>query len=197
MPYSTKHKEATRKQIVESARVLFNRYGFENVTIDMIMQHAGLTRGGFYNHFKNKQVLYSEAVTSFLTERGARWRDEAGINSAEPSAKDARLMLLSYLSDEHLGDADGQCPMIALPSDVARAGPEVQKAFENLLSAMTWLFDQSLSNTNKETENRRQTSLSLAALCVGGMVLARAIPESTLAKEIRDAALQTSEELLL
>lgn len=196
MPYSPKHKETTRKKIIETARVLFNRHGFENVSIDMIMQQIGLTRGGFYSHFKNKEALYSEAVSSFLTGRGAKWRSEAGINEHEPTINDARLMLLSYLSDEHLGDADGQCPMIALPSDIARGGPEAQEAFEKLLSAMVWLFDQSLSKEKQVCEDKKQRALSLAALCVGGMVLARAIPESDLAKEVRDAARQASEKLL-
>ena len=58
MPYSTEHKKKSRDKIVESARILFNRFGFQDVTIDMVMQHAGLTRGGFYNHFKNKVNIF-------------------------------------------------------------------------------------------------------------------------------------------
>ena len=53
MPYSANHKQQSRASIVEAARILFNRHGFDGVTIDMVMEHAGLTRGGFYNHFKN------------------------------------------------------------------------------------------------------------------------------------------------
>ena len=52
MPYSTEHKQQTRQKIVEAARILFNRHGFNAVTIDMIMESTDLTRGGFYNHFK-------------------------------------------------------------------------------------------------------------------------------------------------
>ena len=196
MPYSLKHKEVTRARIVEAARIMFNRHGFEGVSIDMIMEQAGLTRGGFYNHFKNKEALYSEAVSSFLMGRGARWRAEAGVNEHAPTLEDARLMLLSYLSDEHLGDADGQCPMIALPSDVARAGPETREAFEQLLTSMVWLFEQSLkSQTTKETQSR-QTALSVAALCVGGMVLARAIPDSPVADDVRHAARHMAETMM-
>ncbi len=53
MPYSSEHKQKTRAKIVESARILFNRHGFQDVTIDMVMENAGLTRGGYYNHFKS------------------------------------------------------------------------------------------------------------------------------------------------
>jgi len=64
--------------------VLFNRHGFEDVSIDMIMKAASLTRGGFYNHFKTKEALYAEAVDSFLMGRGAEWREDAGITPTLP-----------------------------------------------------------------------------------------------------------------
>ena len=57
MPYSNEHKQKTREKIVEAARILFNRHGFQDVTIDMVMQNAGLTRSGFYKHFKSKEAL--------------------------------------------------------------------------------------------------------------------------------------------
>jgi TetR/AcrR family transcriptional repressor of nem operon len=185
MPYSAVHKERTRARIVECARILFNRHGFEGVTIDMVMEKAELTRGGFYNHFKSKEELFASAVASFLMGRGARWRAEAGIDHAHPTHEDAAHMLSSYLSSEHLGDLDGQCPMIALPSDVGRSNREVQAAYQRLLEAMVGLFERSLDGRKSE---RRRTALTLAALCVGGMVLARALPDSKLANAVRNAA---------
>lgn len=189
MPYSPAHKQDTRAKIVESARILFNRHGFEDVTIDAIMQNAGLTRGGFYNHFKSKEVLYSAAVSSFLMGRGAQWRKEAGIDPRKPGRDMTRQMIESYLSSQHLGDLDGQCPMIALPSDVARANPAVQASYQELLEAMVSLFE------NGAQKQPRQTALSLAALCVGGMVLARSLPDSALAEEVRAASLRAATEL--
>ena len=67
MPYPPEHKVQTRARIVESARRLFNRHGFEQVTIDQIMASAGLTRGAFYHHFDSKDELYAAAVASFVT----------------------------------------------------------------------------------------------------------------------------------
>ena len=92
MPYSPTHKERTRARIVECARILFNRHGFDGVTIDMVMEQAELTRGGFYNHFKSKEELFAAAVSSFLMGRGARWRSEAGIDHAHPTREDAANM---------------------------------------------------------------------------------------------------------
>jgi AcrR family transcriptional regulator len=185
MPYSPDHKAKTRARIVEQARILFNRNGFSSVTIDDVMAAAGLTRGGFYNHFKTKDALYAEAVASFLNGRGKTWRDEAGISPEKGGPDTVRAMIDSYLSAAHLGDLDGQCPMIALPSDVARATPEARTAYGRLLGAMSWLFAHNLPDDQDE---RRALSLALSALCVGGMVLARSIDDAELADEVRGAA---------
>lgn len=185
MPYSADHKHKTRARIVECARILFNRHGYHDVTIDMVMADAGLTRGGFYSHFKNKDDLFRSAVSSFLMGRGAEWRAAAGVDMSKVSPDVARQMIEGYLSAEHLGDLDGQCPMIALPSDIARSNPDVQGAYQELLSAMVWLFE---TNLKAAGDDARDKALSMAALCVGGMVLARTLPDSTLANEVRAAA---------
>lgn len=185
MPYSAEHKQQTRAKIVESARILFNRHGFRDVTIDMVMENAGLTRGGFYNHFKTKEQLHHAAVSSFLHGRGAEWRKDAGVDPTKPGQDMVRDMILGYLSSEHLGDVDGQCPMIALPSDIARSNPQVQSSYQELLKAMVGLFEKGLETDRGES---RQQALSLAALCVGGMVIAKSLPDSELAEEVRNAA---------
>jgi AcrR family transcriptional regulator len=60
MPYPAAHRKEIRARIVESARRLFNRHGFDNVSVKQIMAGAGLTHGGFYNYFKGKSSLYIE-----------------------------------------------------------------------------------------------------------------------------------------
>lgn len=193
MPYSSEHKRQTRLRIIEAARILFNRHGYQNVTIDMVMDDAGLTRGGFYNHFKNKEDLFNAAVMSFLMGRGAQWREEAGVDVTNLKPEMVQQMLDAYLSNKHLGDIDGQCPMIALPSDIARSSPEVQNSFQELLKAMVWLFESKM-DANAETNKRN--ALSMTALCIGGMVLARTLPDSGLAEDIRSAAHAAATDIL-
>ena len=185
MPYSPEHKAKTRSRIVEAARILFNRDGFAEVTIDQVMASAGLTRGGFYNHFRNKEELYAEAVASFLNGRGKTWRDDAGVDPQNGGPDTVRAMINTYLSPEHARDIDGQCPMIALPSDVARATPEARRCYEGLLRAMIWLYEHNMAEGRAD---KRETACVLAALSVGGMVRARTLEDTTLADEVREAA---------
>jgi TetR/AcrR family transcriptional repressor of nem operon len=53
MTYPAGHRTAVKKNIIDSARKLFNRYGFENVSLHQIMAGAGLTHGGFYSYFNS------------------------------------------------------------------------------------------------------------------------------------------------
>lgn len=68
MPYPSGHRDKVRARIVDSARRLFNRHGFNNVSIAQIMAGAKLTHGAFYSYFNSKSDLYADALTCFFTD---------------------------------------------------------------------------------------------------------------------------------
>ncbi|MGO4701530.1 TetR/AcrR family transcriptional regulator [Dyella sp. 2RAB6] len=186
MPYTAEHKQKTRERIVESARELFNRRGFSEVSIDEIMRQAGLTRGGFYNHFKAKEELYAEAVQAYMHfDPSQRW---SGIEF-DPEAKGtacAQQMVNIYLSNAHLQDVEGHCPLIALPTDTARAGSQARLAYCKLVEHMASMMTGGLEGF--EGDEARKRGLAITALCVGGMVLARTIEDPAFVEEVRQAA---------
>jgi len=184
MPYTAEHKARTRARIIEAARVLFNRRGFEQVSIDEIMQHAGLTRGGFYNHFASKDELYAEAIRSF-TSCNPFARRLADAPTAPPPRQLARQLIELYLSDEILADIDQHCPLVALPSDVARAGLEPRAAYTNLVENMTCVFRGAFADDDGDADRR---ALLIVSLCVGGMVIARTTDDPRLRASLRSAA---------
>src|SRR5262249_26385529 len=142
MPYPAEHRERTRSRIVDSARVLFNRHGFDRVSIDDVMKRAGLTRGGFYRHFDSKSDLYAEALAFALAD--TPWSRWDGVD-VDFSAEDAAQQLVhAYLSRQHFDDVDASCPMVALPSDVSRADPRVKRAFESVFMQMVGLLEHAL-----------------------------------------------------
>lgn len=183
MRYSPQHKHETRQRIVQSARRLFNRRGFSQVSIDEIMEHAGLTRGGFYRHFDTKEQLYAEAVRQFLClDKPEPWQARHVDRCAKGPVR-ARMIVDAYLSRDHMDDLDGSCPLAALPSDVARGGTAVKTAFRNVIEMMIGLFA-----ANLEEPDARQRAIALTATCVGAMVIARALDDQDLRNEFRDAS---------
>ncbi|MGN6226901.1 MAG: TetR/AcrR family transcriptional regulator [Dyella sp.] len=184
MPYSPEHAVQTRGRIVESARRLFNRHGFEQVTIDQIMAAAGLTRGAFYHHFQSKNELYAAAVASFITCNPFAVQTAEAAEQLRDPRRLARMLVELYLSDEVLENIDLHCPLYALPADVARAGLEPQEAYTDLIRGMGHIYRSALKGA-RDASRRAET---MVALCVGGMVLARTTNDPGLRKSLRASA---------
>jgi TetR/AcrR family transcriptional regulator, transcriptional repressor for nem operon len=205
MPYPAGHRDEVKKQIVASARRLFNRHGFENVSVDRIMSAAGLTRGGFYSYFKSKNELYTEVLGCFFTDPD--WKNcwegvEVDIKSKEVGSQVVR----AYLSRQHFEDVENSCPMVALPGDVTRCSAETRRAFETVFRAMVSVLERSLRNgagnanrigsaRRRKGASRHSVAQATAALCIGGMVVARALENRAFADELRDACMAVAFEL--
>lgn len=184
MPYPAGHRERVRGRIVDSARQLFNRGGFESVTVSSIMNHAGLTHGAFYSYFESKSDLYAEVLGCFFTD--PTWKNRWEGVDIDPDSPDlATQIVLAYLSRQHYENVEHSCPMVALPSDVARSGARVKAAFEDVFRAMVSLLSREVHSSDQPAEER---AMAVAALCIGGMVVARSLNDPDLADRLRDAA---------
>jgi TetR/AcrR family transcriptional regulator, transcriptional repressor for nem operon len=205
MPYPSGHRDEIKTRIVGSARRLFNRHGFEGVSVDRIMSGAGLTRGGFYSYFESKSELYTEVLACFFTD--PEWKScwegvEVDLKSKEVGPQVVR----AYLSRQHFEDVENSCPMVALPGDVTRSSADARRAFETVFRAMVSVLERSLHHgagrPRKKGSVRRRNGASrhslgqaMAALCIGGMVVARALENRALADELRDACMAVAFEL--
>ena len=193
MPYPAGHRNSVKVQIVGSARRLFNRHGFENVSISQIMAGAGLTHGGFYSYFKSKSELYSEVLGCFFTD--PQWKSRWEGVDVDLSSSDAGPQVVrAYLSQQHFEDVENSCPMTALPTDVSRSGRGPKTAFETIFQAMVRVLEGS-SIQNGRPRRRRETAQAIAALCVGGMVVARAMAKRAIADELREACMAVALKL--
>jgi TetR/AcrR family transcriptional repressor of nem operon len=191
MRYPSSRKDESRASIVRSARKLFNRLGFDAVSVEQIMAEAGLTHGGFYRHFASKSDLYAEVLQCFFTDPG--WENSwEGVHVDLAAADTGRQIVRAYLSRQHLLEVDNACPMVALPSDVARAGESAKRAYESVITAMVEILQSSAANDRRPA---RASALAIAALCVGGMVIAKASHDAAFADELREAAITAALEL--
>ena len=183
MPYKPEHKRETRQRILESARRLFNSKGLAEVSIEEIMANAGLTRGGFYRHFSDKDELYAEAVRWFLcTEAPKPWQRKPADPRTARKPRGQRVVD-AYFSRDHFDDRETCCPLIALPSDVMRGGDAVKSAYREVLEKLIDIFVADLRGPR-----RRERAFALVALCVGGIVAAKCMDDPATADDLRRAA---------
>ncbi|SCZ03978.1 TetR/AcrR family transcriptional regulator [Alkaliphilus peptidifermentans] len=52
----------TKKKIYDTAALLFRNEGFENVTVDTIVETAGISKGAFYVHYPSKNTLIAQLI---------------------------------------------------------------------------------------------------------------------------------------
>jgi AcrR family transcriptional regulator len=191
MPYPKGHRVEVKQKIVESARRLFNRHGFEQVSLNEIMSGAGLTHGGFYNYFKSKSDLYVEALNCFFTD--PEWKNcWEGVEINPKSAEFGPQVIRAYLSHQHFDDVENSCPMVALPADVTRGDARLKRAFETAFAAMVSILERSM---NRRGQGARVRAQATAALCIGGMVIARAMENRASADALRAACMRVALEL--
>jgi AcrR family transcriptional regulator len=191
MAYPDGHRDAVKSRIVQSARRLFNRHGFDSVSVNQIMAGAGLTRGGFYSYFESKSELYAEVLGCFFTD--PEWKSCWEGVEVDLASKDVGPQVVrAYLSRQHFEDVENSCPMVALPSDVTRSGDEAKRAFETVFQAMVSVLERSMLGSGR---GRHKAAQATAALCVGGMVVARAMGDRAVADKLRDACMAVALEL--
>jgi TetR/AcrR family transcriptional repressor of nem operon len=184
MRVSREEAARNRERIVEAAARRFRERGFEGIGVADVMKEAGLTHGGFYGHFGSKEHLMAEACALGITQSQQLWAKRAQAAGDEPVQALARL----YLSARHRDDPGRGCVLATLGADAARQGPGVRHALTGgLRTAFDFLAGLMRSRT---ADARRRKAITTYASWVGAMVLARAVDDDALSREILDAVAQ-------
>ena len=162
--------EQNRRLIVETASRMFRLQGLENVAVADVMKESGFTHGGFYNHFKSKDELATEAVASAFDHAAKDLSED--LASGNDPLKALNAVLADYLSPAHRDTSTGGCPAPGFPVDAARSGKDVQAAFAEGIESYLEIFAARMDGDKREA---RQRAVALLSGIVGAIVLSRAV----------------------
>ncbi len=132
MRYSLEHKSQNHDKILSMAARSFREVGGDSSGIGTVMKKVGLTKGGFYRHFKSKDDLFVEAVARAFEEMG---RGMVQVAEGAPQGQALRAMIERYLSIQHANSAGTGCVLSALGPELARKPLSVRKRIEASLDA--------------------------------------------------------------
>lgn len=176
MRKSNKEAARTRETIVAAAADHIRRTGIAEASLADVMAAAGLTHGGFYKHFRNKDQLVGEALCAASAETVGiigEAMSEGGLNAAVDT----------YLSKSHRDAAIPTCPLAALGAEVARSDGETKGAaaqgVEKLLAALSG---------GEPGEDARGEAIEALCTMIGALTLARIVSGTPLSDEILDRA---------
>ena len=180
---SRQQKERNRERIVAAAGRGFRARGIDGVGIDELMKAAGMTHGGFYNHFSSKEDLALEVLNQGFT---TSLSSVDALIGAHPRSRRAALNAIidSYLSTYHRDHPEEGCASAALAADAGRHGLQAQEEYRRGLEGYIAVITDLLRGGAKQTETKldprkaREQAIALFSQLVGAQLIARAIAEA-------------------
>jgi TetR/AcrR family transcriptional repressor of nem operon len=151
------------------------------------MKLAGLTHGGFYNHFDSRAALVGEAIAFAMDQMVERWKKLA---NGKANGDRFEALIADYLSPRHRDNPKHGCALPALAADVARSSPSERRALASKLEKMIDVLVELLPD--EAPEKACQIATGAIAAMVGSIVLSRAVGAGKLSDGILDAGRMTA-----
>jgi TetR/AcrR family transcriptional repressor of nem operon len=188
MRYKPEHKAEVHQEIVKDASRRVRAEGLNGAAVTAVMRDTGLTHGGFYKHFRNKDELLMESLREAVGETIA-WLTEAAEQAQTGSAWKA--IVKTYLSAEHCDHADRGCPLAALAPELARAGKKIRA---RILAEMITYKDQMLRfMPGRRAADKERAFFAIFSTLIGAVEIARMLPDPA----TREKVLGNARDLLL
>lgn len=132
----------TKRKLYESAVQLFSRYDFDDVSVDAIVEAAGVSKGTFYVHFESKDALIASFLSDYVNGVDADYKAYLNSLPVGTTASDMLLSLIAKIADVLTGTIGFDRMRIVYKLQLTRAvnmevvkgyGRELYKIFADVL----------------------------------------------------------------
>lgn len=178
MRVSRETAEKNRKHVVHTASEEFRKHGYDGIGIASLMKAAGMTQGGFYKQFENKEALECEATELALQENFELWAKTVADND-DPIA----ALKGWYLSPQHLSSVAQGCTYASLGAEATRERPALQDVFNIAVARQI----ENLADALGGGADSKDQAIQTMAQMIGSLVLARCVSDQGLQQEIMAA----------
>ncbi len=187
MRISKEAAAANRARVVKAAAQMFREKGVDAIAVADLMRAAGLTHGGFYNHFESKDALAAAAYREAFDHAVERAEHRSTRIATEGLDKVLTDYIDHYLSQETIDSPGTSCPLSALGTDAARHGTLLRAEFADGVRRYIDVFARLMPG---HKERRRRRAIATLSTLIGAVTLARACSgaDDGLADEIVAAA---------
>lgn len=88
----------TRNNLIAVAERLFTKHGYDSVSVDRIVETAGLAKGTFYVHFKSKDELLISLISDYVEAVDLDYQEFIESFAAEVPVAEILLALVERIS---------------------------------------------------------------------------------------------------
>jgi len=182
MGHSKASKAETHTRLVAAAAARFKERGIDGISLADLMKDLKLTHGGFYKHFNSRDELVTEALQLALAQSGRAMRERL-FDQAKP---DVPGFVDFYLDENHRSGRAAGCAVAALAGDAPRKSADVQAQFraqiDSNLEALTVALET--GGAGLASAEARATALLVLSALYGALMMARAVGDSPLSREV-------------
>jgi TetR/AcrR family transcriptional regulator, transcriptional repressor for nem operon len=174
MRISKEAATANKVRVLATAARLLREKGFDGWGVAEVMKEAGLTHGGFYNHFDSKEHLAVEALRvafDTVVSRVAKRAAEARSRKGRPQT--FRDYVERYLSKKTRDAPGNGCPMATLGTDAVRHGEALKTEFADGVERYLEAFADVVPDARGADDTRRQTAIFVISALIGALTLSR------------------------
>jgi TetR/AcrR family transcriptional repressor of nem operon len=194
MRITKQQADENKTRVVETAARLFREKGFDGISVAELMHAAGMTHGGFYNHFESKQDLEAAACAHVFDQSVGAIEAIAGIAAPQERAQAFNAYKRRYVSKKVRDYSATACPMVAFAGDVSRQPAPVREKYASGFRRYLAAFERASVADGLEGEAKaraRAKAIAEFATLAGARSLARSVAETdpALSDEILEAAL--------
>src|SRR5262245_19884713 len=171
MRISKEAAAANRARVLDAAARLFREKGVDGIAVADLMKAAGMTHGGFYNHFDSKEELAAAAFKAAFAAAIARVERQAGQADARGRDKVFAHYVERYLAHETRDAPGTSCPMATLGTDAARHGSDLKAEFAEGVRRYIDGFTKIIPTDGGD---RRGQAIAVLSTLIGALTLSRA-----------------------
>ena len=167
-------KDASRRLRIE---------GMKGARVAAVMRDTGLTHGGFYKHFGNKDELLLESLREAFREIAGNLAHAAEQSHPETAWK---AIVKTYLSLEYCDHAERGCPLAALAPEMARVGKKMKS---QIFAELVNYKDRMLPfMPGRRTADKEGAFFSIFSTMIGATEIARMLPKPAMREKVLASA---------
>jgi TetR/AcrR family transcriptional repressor of nem operon len=183
MRYPPEHKRRIHQKIVKDASRRVRAEGLNGAAVATVMRDTGLTHGGFYKHFRNKDDLLLESL-----HEGFREIADTLVRAAEQSlpVEAWKAIVTAYLRPEMCEHPERGCPLATLGPELARVHKEMKPQI--VAELVHYKSRMLLFMPGRRSVDKERAFFAIFSTMIGAVEIARLIPDPAIRKKVLGTA---------
>lgn len=157
--------DLTKEKIKDVSRELFHRRGYNNTSINDILDSSGVKKGNLYFHYQSKETLIIEVLKEAL----ASYEEIIKSGIKHMAIADQLIDMIEAITDYHVnGDISRGCIFGNMALEIGHDGSGISQFIENVFKRWETNFVKMLN----DAEIKGEIKLKEPAVVLARMILA-------------------------